>query len=236
MRVAVGSVVVALVASVGFAACGSSSPPSSSPPSSGSSSITPDVAVTAPSVEASPHAEVDRWDAAYSFLSAQTRAIEISCAWLTADGSSTAPAPRPVEFYDFSEPSAWSDHLVTRNDPFPQGTFQYCSATVPDAVPYGASGIRMFLAQFGLRFAADPSSASDLTSIEIAYAGQDADDPDLIYRDMPGLFGLRMALSALGQDAFIPGTSEIVRPTDEPTAAEYLRYATPLLDWYQYAS
>jgi len=71
-----------------------------------------------------------------------------------------------------------------------------------------------------------------MTPIEIGYAGQNARDPDIIYRHKPGLFGLRLALSQLGQAPFVPGTSKIVQPTDDSTAARYLRYATPLLNWY----
>ena len=129
--------------------------------------------------------------------------------------------------------AAWKTHLVTRNDPIPKGTFENCDATVPTTVPYG-SAIEAFLAKHGLTFAADPSTTAGLTPIEIAYAGQDASDPDVIYRDKPGLFGLRMALGSLGQTPFEPGTSKIVQPTDDATAAAYLRYATPLLDWYHY--
>lgn len=46
--------------------------------------------------------------------------------------------------------------------------------------------------------------------------------------------GLRIALEQLGQAPFVPGTSKIVQPADDATAARYLRYATPLLNWYRH--
>jgi hypothetical protein len=106
-------------------------------------------------------------------------------------------------------------------------------ATVPTTVPYGPA-IENFLNRFGLTFAADSNPTPGATPIEIAYAGQNASDPDIIYRDKPGLFGLRIALAQLGQAAFAPRTSKIVQPKDDSTAARYLRYAMPLLDWYGY--
>jgi hypothetical protein len=141
--------------------------------------------------------------------------------------------PRPALFYNFSDSASWKMHLITRNDPLPKGTFEDCIATVPTTVPYGPK-IETFLSRFGLTFAGDRIKTAGLTPIEIAYAGQNAEDPDIIYRDKPGLFGLRGALAPLGDSAFKPGTSEIVQPTDEVTAARYLRYAAPLLNWYQY--
>jgi hypothetical protein len=139
--------------------------------------------------------------------------------------------PRPAKFFSFSDKAAWKGHLVTRNGPFPKGTFELCEATVPNTIPYGPA-IEPFLNRFGLTFVADSSRPAGMTPIEIAYAGQNASDPDIIYRHKPGLFGLRIALSQLGQAPFVPGTSKIVQPTDDSTAARYLRYATPLLNWY----
>jgi len=163
----------------------------------------------------------------------QTKPTEIACLWLIDAAGKPSPAPRPATFYNFSDTVRWKSHLVTRNDPLPMGTFEECVATVPTTVPYGPA-IEPFLSQFGLTFAADPSSGSGLTPIEIAYAGQNAGDPDVIYRDKPGLFGLRLALAQLGLAPFEPGTSKIVQPTDVATAARYLRNATPLLNWYRY--
>lgn len=204
-------------------------PPSSAP----TSSAVTERAVAASAQPASEPSPLDRWTAAYSFLSTRTEPTEISCAWFTAAGSAPSPAPRPGKFYGFAESAAWKDHLITRNDPYPSGTFEYCVATVPTTVPYGPE-IGTFLSRSGLRFVADSSGTESLIPVEIAYAGHDADDPDIIYRDKPGLFGLRMALTGLGDDAFKPGTSEIVQPADDETATRYLRYATPLLNWYQY--
>jgi hypothetical protein len=229
MRIVVGPLVAAAFASVSLAACGSSSPPSSATPSSATTESS-----VAPSAQpASQPTPLDRWIAAYTFLSAQTEPTEISCTWLTSAGSALSPAPRPAKFYGFAESAAWKDHLITRNDPYPSGSFESCVATIPTTVPYGPE-IRTFLSRVGLRFAADPSGTESLTPVEIAYAGQDAEDPDIIYRDKPGLFGLRMALAGLGDDAFKAGTSEIVQPTADEAATRYLRYATPLLNWYQY--
>jgi hypothetical protein len=231
MRIMARAFVVAIVASVSLAACSSSSPPSAT-----AGSVTPpDSSIATPAAAASQHPNLDRWNAAYTYLSTQTKPTQIVCNWWSADGSRPSPAPRPARFYRFSESAAWKEHLITRNDPYPRGTFDYCVATVPTTVPYGPE-IATFLSQFGLRFVADRTKAEGLTPIEIAYAGANADDPDIIYRDKPGLFGLRMALAGLGDGAFKPGTTEIVQPTDEATAARYLRYARPLLDWYQYKS
>jgi len=229
MRIMVSPLVVAIVASVSLAACGSSSPPSAIP----SSATPPDSSIATPAATASQHPTLDRWNAAYSYLSTQTKPTQIACSWWTAAGSKLSPAPRPARFYRFSESAAWKEHLITRNDPFPAGTFEYCVATVPTTVRYGPD-IAAFLSRLGLRFAADPTRAEGLTPIEIAYAGANADDPDIIYREKPGLFGLKMALAGLGDGAFKPGTSEIVQPTDEATAARYLRHARPLLNWYRY--
>lgn len=224
-------------------ACGSS--PTSSASSTGA---TPTKAATssAPSTGATPseatatsagptarQSELDRWNKAYSYLGVQTKPTEIACGWFTASGATPSPVPRPARFYSFSDTAAWKKHLVTRNGPFPKGTFEDCVATVPTAVPYG-DAIESFLGRFGLTFVADPNGAAGLTPVEIAYAGQDASDPDIIYRDKPGLFGLRIALAQLGKTPFESGTSKIVQPTNDATAARYLRYATPLLSWYGY--
>jgi hypothetical protein len=153
--------------------------------------------------------------------------------WLTASGTTLAPVPRPARFYNFSDRAAWKNHLITRNDAYPTGPFEDCVATVPTTIPYGPA-IEPFLSRLGLTFTADPKSSPGLAPIEIAYAGQNADDPDIVYRDKPGLFGLRMALGSLGKAPFEPGTSTIAQPTDEATAARYLHYAKPLLAWYRH--
>lgn len=228
MRVLVGPLVASVVAAVALAACGTSpSPPVAA------TSATPRSSVATAAATAGEHPALDRWNAAYSYLSTQTKPTEIACTWMTAAGSSPSPVPRPALFYSFSDPAPWKKHLITRNDPLPKGTFEDCIATVPTTVPYGPK-IETFLSRFGLTFAGDPTKTPGLTPIEIAYAGQNAEDPDIIYRDKPGLFGLRGALAQLGDSPFKPGTSEIVQPTDEATAARYLRYATPLLTWYGY--
>ncbi len=108
-----------------------------------------------------------------------------------------------------------------------------CEATVPTAIPYGPA-IETFLGRFGLIFGARTNTSAGLTPIEIAYAGQNASDPDIIYHDKPGLFGLEMALGGLGTTPFVAGTSKIIQPTDDATAALFLKYATPLLNWYGY--
>jgi hypothetical protein len=228
MRAVVGPSVAGVVASLSLAACGSSSPPSVA-----AATGTPDNSVATSAATASQHPALDRWNAAYSYLRAQTKPTEIACTWLTAAGSSPSPVPRPALFYGFSDSAVWKKHLITRNDPVPKGTFEDCIATVPTTVRYGPE-IETFLSRFGLTFAGDRIRTAGLTPIEIAYAGQNAEDPDIIYRDKPGLFGLRGALGQLGDSVFKPGTSEIVQPTDEATAARYLRYATPLLTWYRY--
>jgi hypothetical protein len=202
------------------AACGSSSTGGSPTSSAG-----------AASAHATGQSALVRWNRAYSYLSAQTKPTEIDCSWLVAAGGTPSPVPRPAKFSSFSDTAAWKSHLVTRNGPFPKGTFELCAATVPNTIPYGPA-IEPFLHRFKLTFVADPNRPAGMTPIEIAYAGQNASDPDIIYRHKPGLFGLRIALSQLGQAPFVPGTSKIVQPTDDSTAARYLRFATPLLNWY----
>lgn len=228
MRAMVGPLVASVLASVSLAACGTS--PS---PSVAATSATPSNPVATAAATAGRHPALDRWNAAYTYLSTQTRPTEIACTWMTSAGSRPSPVPRPAVFHSFSDPAAWKKHLITRNDPLPKGTFEDCIATVPTTIPYGPR-IETFLNRFGLTFAGDRTNTAGLTPIEIAYAGQNAEDPDIIYRDKPGLFGLRGALAQLGDSPFKPGTSEIVQPTDEATAARYLRYATPLLNWYRY--
>jgi hypothetical protein len=175
-----------------------------------------------------------RWTKAHDYLAAQTKPTQITCLWFSNAAGAPAPAAKVAQFYDFSARDSWKSHLVTRADPVPKGTFESCEATVPTTVPYSPSSIEDFLKPLGLTFVAHTSRSSSLTPIEIAYAGQDESDPDVIYRDKPGLFGLRIALVPLSDTAFQPGTSEIIQPTDEATASEYLRYAKPLLDWYGY--
>lgn len=220
--------VVAVLALVGLTACGSSSP--MAPATTGGAS---DASSPRSSTASAGQLSLDRWEKAYAFLAAQTTPTEIVCGWFTAAGSSPSPAPRPALFYSFSDTAAWKDHLITRNNPPLKGTFEDCSATVPTTVPYGPA-IETFLAHYGLTFAADPNATPGLTPIEIAYAGQDPGDPDIVYRDKPGLFGLSMALAHLGKTAFEPGTSTIVQPSDEKTATRYWNYALPLLRWYGY--
>jgi len=101
---------------------------------------------------------------------------------------------------------------------------------VPASVPYGQD-IESYLAPYGLVFG---PSAPGLESVEIAYPGQNASDPDRIYRDKPGLFGLRVALGQLGTSAFEPGTSKVLQPTTDARARTYLRFARPLLRWYDF--
>ena len=222
MRRVVGIAVAALAASMSLAACGSSS-----------TGGTPTRAAGTSATQTTGQPALVRWNRAYSYLSAQTKPTEIACSWLVGAGGRASPAPRPAQFYGFSDTAAWKSHVVTRNDPIPNGTFEDCEATVPTTVPYGPA-IESFLHRLGLTFAADPNRTPRTTPIEIAYAGQNASDPDVIYRHKPGLFGLRIALAQLGQAAFVPTTSKIVQPTDDSTAARYLRYATPLLNWYGY--
>jgi hypothetical protein len=230
MRVGVGISVAAVAASVCLTACGSSSPSSTAPTSSPRST-----SVTTSSGPATGQSAIDRWSKAYAYLSNQTKPTEIVCLWFAASGATPSPVPRPALFYNFSNTGRWKSHLVTRKDPLPKGTFEDCEATVPTTVTYGPA-IEPFLRRFGLTFAGDPNTPASLTPIEIAYAGQNSDDPDIIYRDKPGLFGLRMALAQIGTTPFEPGTSKIVQPTNDATAAQYLQYATPLLNWYRYKS
>lgn len=191
-----------------------------------------DVALTSSKTSSAPTASaLDRWNRAYSYLKVQTKPTEIVCTWLKSGGTKFVPYPRPVRFYNFADSAAWKMHIVTRYDPLPTHTFEDCSATVPTAVPYGPA-IETFLSRYGLTFG--PQGPTGLTAIEIAYAGQNSSDPDIIYHDEPGLFGLRLALTPLGQAPFEAGTSKIVQPTDEATATRYLRYAKPLLAWYGY--
>ena len=175
---------------------------------------------------------VTRWTVAYDFVASQTKPTQISCGWFNNVNGNPVPTSRAALFYDFRSNSTWKSHVVTRNDSLPKGVFELCVATVPNRVPYAATGIERFLRPLGLTFAADPSRPTGLTPIEIAYAGQNASDPDVIYSDKPGLFGLRIALAQLGKEPFGPGTSKIIQPIDEQTAGTYLRYAQPLLDWY----
>lgn len=174
-----------------------------------------------------------RWTSAYAFLDAQTKPTEIACSWFALKAGKPSPSPKAAQFFDFTDTAAWKSHLITRVDPQPTGDFEDCEATVPTTVPYGPA-IETFLGRYGLAFAGDPDRPKAATPVEIAYAGQDASDPDIVFHDKPGLFGLRIALAQLGDAPFQPGTSKIVQPADEATAAEYLRYATPLLDWYGY--
>jgi hypothetical protein len=230
MRIGVGISVVVVAASMCLTACGSSAPSSTAPTTSQrSTSVTPS------SAPATGQSAIDRWSNAYAYLSNQTKPTEIVCLWFAASGATPSPVPRPALFYNFSDTANWKRHLVTRRDALPKGTFEDCEATVPTTVTYGPA-IEPFLRRFGLTFAGDPKTPAGLTPIEIAYAGQDSDDPDIIYRDKPGLFGLRMALAQIGTTPFDTGSSKIVQPTDDATAARYLQYATPLLDWYRYKS
>ena len=177
---------------------------------------------------------VQTWQAAYSFLGAQTKPTQIFCGWFRATKGHPAPVARPTHFYDFSHTAGgWRAHTITRFDPLPRGVFEMCSANVPTSVPYGL-GIEDFLRQYGLVFGVDKRHARGLQPIEIAYAGQNASDPDIIYHDQPGLFALSIALRALGDAPFEPGTSRIIPPTDQATATRYLSYAAPLLSWYGY--
>lgn len=203
---------VALILAASAVACGSRTSTTTAPVSTGVSPL-------------------DQWTKAYTFLAAQTKPTEIECGWFVNVAGSLSPAPQaPVgAFYDFSDTTAWMSHTVTR-DNIPSGTFEMCGATVPTTVPYGPA-IESFLAGHGLVFG---TTAPGLTPIEIAYAGQNASDPDIIYRDKPGLFGLRLALGGLGTKPFVPGTSKIIQPKDAATATEYLQYAQPLLTWYGY--
>ena len=221
-----GGLAVAVVVSISLASCGSSAHPASSAAAPTSPA---EPTSSAPSADRSALA---RWNEAYSYLSSRVEPTEIFCTWMTVSNGDLSPVPRRVRFFSFSDRAAWRSHLITRNGPFPDGPFEDCLATVPTTVPYGPA-IETFLSRFGLTFLAGANATGDRTPIEIAYAGQNPADPDIIYRDAPGLFGLRMALAALGKAPFEPGTSKIIQPTDEATAARYLRYATPLLTWYR---
>lgn len=202
--------------------------------SSSGSSVHVQTAVTSAPPTGQSTSVLERWDAAYAYLSEQTRPTQIVCVWLRNAGETPTPVPRPVTFYDFSERAAWNGHLVTRDEmALRTGTYEDCEATVPTTVPYGPE-IETFLSQYGLTFGDASGDARGLTPIEITYAGQNTSDPDIIYRDTPGLFGLRQALTPVGTTAFEPGTTKIVQPTDAATASRYLRYAAPLLRWYGY--
>lgn len=174
---------------------------------------------------------LDRWSRAYAYLSAQRQPTQIACVWLKTTNRAPSAVPRPARFYSFSTSNAWQHHIVTRWDAAPHGAYETCEATVPTTVPYGPE-IETFLAARGLFFGSNPTPG--LTRIEIAYAGQNASDPDIVYRDRPGLFGLRIALAPLGKRVFVTSSTNIIPPADDATAARYLRYATPLLNWYGY--
>lgn len=206
----VRAALLVLLAAVSLAACGSSSSTSHEP------------------------SALARWDSAYRFLSAQTKPTQIVCNWLTNTAGSIEPVAHVAAFYNFSDTAAWKTHIVTRDDMAPSGTFELCEADIPTTVPYGPA-IETFLRGYGLTFVAHPLSDPHLTRIEITYAGQNARDPDIIYRDKPGLFGLENALHQLGAAAFVPGTSKIIQPTNNAGAMQYLTYAKPLLDWYGYS-
>lgn len=234
VRTAVILATATAVVSVGLTACSSSSstsPASSTPPVS--TGTTASSATPPSSTAAQGQSPLHRWKKACAYLKAQSKPTEIVCNWLTASGGTPTAVPRPAVFYSFSDRAAWKDHLITRNDPLPKGTFEECAATVPTTVPYGPA-IDSFLRRFGLTFVADSNGTPGLTPIEIAYAGQDANDPDMIYHDEPGLFGLKMALAQLGRTPFEPGTSKIIQPAEGKTAARYWKYALPLLRWYGY--
>lgn len=175
---------------------------------------------------------VAQWEKAYAFLGAQAKPTEMVCSWFDGMAGHVSPAQRPALFYNFSDRNRWRAHLITRADRTPRGLFEACGATVPNSVPYTPADIENFLRPFGLVFVADRYRAAGLIPTEIAYAGQSPSDPDIVYADEPGLFGLRLALSQLGTAAFKPGTTSIVQPADAATAALYLRYTKPLLDWY----
>lgn len=200
----------------------------------GCSAATPTASSSASAATSSsvPKSPMEQWSSAYAFLSSQTKPTELGCSFLHSSGGQMEPAPQPAQFYSFSDTARWTDHRITRNDPRPSGTFEECEATVPTTVPYGPK-IEDFLNPLGLTFdGANP--APGLKSIEIAYAGQNASDPDIIYRDKPGLFGLEMALQQLGHTPFKGSTSEIIQPATDAAATQYLQYAKPLLDWYGY--
>jgi hypothetical protein len=213
LRIIAASVITA--AALGLAGCASSS--------------------VAPTPTITPKSALEQWNDAYRFLSARTKPTEINCVWLNvaADGTKT-PAQQPVEFYSFADSARWKSHIITRFDTFPVGTDEICAANVPATVPYGPA-IESFLNPLGLTFYYGQNHAAGLTLIEIDYAGQNSSDPDIIYFHQPGLFGLRIALGPLAASgAFVSNTSKIVQPTDGATAAKYLKYAKPLLNWYGY--
>jgi hypothetical protein len=152
---------------------------------------------------------------------------------VAADGTRTF-AQQPVEFYSFADSADWKSHIITRWDTYPVGTDETCGANVPTTVPYGPA-IESFLNPHGLTFYYGQSHAAGLTLIEISYAGANSSDPDIIYFNRPGLFGLRLALGPLAASGvFVINTTKIVQPTDSATAAKYLEYAKPLLRWYGY--
>jgi hypothetical protein len=217
LQIAVASIVTA--AALGLAGCTSSSA----------------VPMSMTTPKPPPKSALEQWKSAYQFLSAQKKPTEINCLWINvaADGTKAA-AQRPVEFYSFADSADWKSHTITRFDAYPVGSDETCEANVPTTVPYGPA-IESFLNPLGLTFWHGQHHAAGLTLIEIAYAGQNSSDPDIIYFNQPGLFGLRIALTPLATSgAFVSNTSKIVQPTDDATAAKYLKYAKPLLAWYGY--
>jgi len=89
-----------------------------------STSTTPAAATSAPTSTSpsttSAASALDRWNQAYSYLSTQTKPTEIVCSWFINAGATPSPAPKPSQFYDFTDPAPWKKHLITRNDPLPK--------------------------------------------------------------------------------------------------------------------
>jgi len=184
-----------------------------------------------------PKSTLEQWNDAYAFLSVQTKPVEVFCdvdVPANADGSGLDYSRATMAFYSLkSDTSRWQPYLDFRDDTTAQQPGTHCGINIPTSYPYG-SAIDEFLRPHGYWFYDAGSAHDGLKRVEIAYAGQNSSDPDIIYFSKPGLFGLRIAFAPLQESAFKPNSAKIIQPTDDPTAAKYLQHAKPLLDWYGY--
>lgn len=181
-------------------------------------------APTSPSASATPSASaMEGWAAAAAFLKRQKRAPEIVCQYTSTTG--------PVEFYSFdAQGPKWRPYLASRHDPDFKKRTRICTVNVPTSVPYTEAGIEGFLNPMGFRFMSDPHDKR-LKAVEISYAGANADDPDMVFANTPGLWGAKMAL---GRAKGVDFSHGFPLPRDEKQAAAFLKATAPLLKWYDY--
>lgn len=196
-----------------------------SPPNSAETTPTPTPTASA----------LQRWDAAYAFLEAQTKPFEVAC-YKTEEVDGTWSMDPDVALIFFSLDSdreEWEPYLRYRDDPKRYEGGRECAVNVPSTVPYNETDIEAFLNPYGLTW----YGREGLHRGEISYGGGPGNTPDSIYVNAPGLWGLRSALAFIdGDDVVDTETDVITLPTTDAEAQRYLDAAASLLDWYGYAA